>query len=499
MVNLLVYGGNKMKKKSIKKNYIYNLFYQIITVILPVITAPYLSRVIGAEAIGIHSYTVSIYSYFGMAGILGTGIYGQKCIATYQNNVENRSKSFYEIFIIRTISMLITLLIFYNLFARSGEYTYYYKILCIEMFSIIFDISWFYQGLENFKKTVMRSLLIKLLSVALIIILVKQPSDLYLYFYIHAFSTLFANLTLWINLNKYVQKVRIQNIRLKKHLKNTIIFFIPQVAMQVYNILDKTMIGMITNDVSEVGYYENSQKIIKILLGMVTAMGTVLLPRISSYFSNGEENKINDTIIKSFNFVFFISFPIFTGILIVSTRFAPIFFGENFYRTGELMLYISPIIILIPISNILGIQYMLPTDRNKQYTLAIVLASVVNLIFNILLIPKYNGMGASISTVLAELTVVIVEAYYLRKCFNFKNIFKKTKNYILSSLIMFIGCSLVPLLLNNNLSIIIIQIILGIVIYIIMLLILKDEFFMNNFWDKFILEYTRKSKKVAGA
>ena len=197
-------------KKSIAKNYIYNLIYQLLTILLPLITTPYLSRVLGAEPIGIYGYTISIVTYFILFGSLGIAMYGQREIAYKQNDKKSRTKIFLEIIIVRTISLMFSMTLFYIIFGRTGEYAIYYKILLVEMLANVFDISWFFQGLEEFDKTVTRNMIVKSISLILIFALVKQPSDLWKYFAIFVGSELLGNMSLWLYLPKYIEKTKIK-------------------------------------------------------------------------------------------------------------------------------------------------------------------------------------------------------------------------------------------------------------------------------------------------
>mgnify|MGYP000445933840 FL=1 len=170
-----------MAKKSITKNYIYNVAYQILITILPLITTPYVSRVLNAEAIGIYSYTISITTYFILFGSLGVALYGQREIAYYQTDKMKRSKIFWEINILRFVTMTIAMVIYYFIYVRQGEYKIYYEILLIELLANCLDISWFFRGIEEFKKTVIRNSIVKLIFAVCIFIFVKSPNDLIKY------------------------------------------------------------------------------------------------------------------------------------------------------------------------------------------------------------------------------------------------------------------------------------------------------------------------------
>ena len=248
--------------KSIRKNYVYNLLYQILVIIIPIITIPYVSRILGARNIGIYGYTLSISAYFILVGSLGVSLYGQREIAYLQGKKKKYSKKFWEIFLLRIITMAISSIIFYFCFVKGkNEYSIYYKILLLELFGNTLDISWFFQGLEEFGKTVSRNLIVKIISLISIFVFVKTKNDLYIYFIIYVASIIIGNLSLWLYMPQYLKKVDINSLNILRHLKPTIALFIPQAAIQIYTVLDRTMIGVIITDKAEVGYYTQEEKI----------------------------------------------------------------------------------------------------------------------------------------------------------------------------------------------------------------------------------------------
>ena len=467
-------------KKSITRNYLYNMSYQLLAIIIPIITTPYISRVLGSENIGIYSYTISIVMYFITFGTLGIALYGKREIAYLQKDENKRSKVFWEILIFRCITLIISTILFYFIFInKDNEYKIYYKILLIELISSAIDISWFFIGLEEFKKAVTRNFAIKVISVIAIFVFVKTKNDLIKYFLIYVLSNIVGNLTLWLYLPKMIKKVSFKEFNVLKHLKPTIELFIPQIAIEVYTLLDKTMIGAIINDKSEVGFYDQSQKIIKILLTIITSLGTVMMPRIASKFVDNKKEDIKRYMEKSFSMVFLLAFPLIFGLIAISKTFVPVFFGEGYEKVVILMQVISPIILFIGLSNVTGVQYLLATKKQKEYTISVILGAILNLILNSILIWKLGALGASIATVLAELLVTIVQLIFIKNEINIKILIKQSRNYIAASLIMF-GCSI---LINNlrisNITNIILNIIFSIVIYIIILILLKDEFLIE--------------------
>ena len=468
-----------MAKKSVAKNYIYNLSYQILVIIIPLITTPYISRVLGAENIGIYSYTLSISAFFILFGSLGIALYGKREIAYQQKNKEEYSKIFWEILLLRTILMSISLVIFYFSFVTKEQYQIYYRILMLEILANCVDISWFFQGLEEFKKTVIRNMIVKVISIVCIFVFVKDKNDLTKYFLIYVLSILIGNISLWLYLPKFLVKVKHKQLKIWRHIKPTLYLFIPQIAIEVYTLLDRTMIGTIISDKSEVGFYDQSQKIIKMLLTMITSLGTVMLPRIASNFANGKKKKIRKYMEKSFNMVFFLSFPMIFGIISVSSIFVPKFFGEGYGKVAILMNVISPIILFIGLSNVIGTQYLLPTKRQKEFTISVVCGAIINFIINISLIWNFGAIGASIGTVVAELTVTLVQFYFVRKDFKIIKIIKSSRNYLLSSLLMFIVCLVIKSVVRKPYFSMALQCSLGCIIYFVILILLEDKFLFD--------------------
>ena len=276
-----------MARKSVAKNYIYNLCYQVLIVVLPIITTPYISRVLGAENIGIYSYTYSIVSYFILFGSLGVALYGKREIAYVQEDTAKRTKVFWEILFFRTIMILFAAVAYVIFFMNFQlEYQIYYIILILEILAAGVDISWFLQGLEEFKKTVTRNIIVRLLSVTAIFVFVKTTNDLITYTLIYSIGNFLGNLMLWIYLPKFMKgaKIDFKGLEIKRHIIPIFMLFIPQITEKIYNMLDKTMIGLLVDDKTEVGFYEQAQKTIRILITVVASLGIVMVPRMATIF-----------------------------------------------------------------------------------------------------------------------------------------------------------------------------------------------------------------------
>ena len=462
-------------KKSITKNYIYNLAYQILVIIMPIITTPYLARTLGPEGTGIYSFTISIVTYFISFGSLGIAMYGQREIAYVQDDIKKRSKVFYELILLRLFTMSISILVFYIIYGIRGEYAIYYRILLLEMLAYCVDISWFFQGIEQFKKTATRNTFVKILSVISVFIFVKTRDDVDKYLLIYVFTTLFGNVSLWLGLKKYIQGVSFRELKIFSQIKPTIAMFIPQIAIQIYTVLDKTMIGAILGDMSEVGYYEQTQKIVKVLLTIITSLGAVMMPRIAKCFADGNNEQIKAYMDKTFRFVYMLAFPLIFGLITVSDNFVPIFYGAGYDKVKILLKIMSLIIVFIGLSNVTGSQYLLSTKRQKQFTISVICGAITNAILNFILIKYFKSVGAVIATVIAEFIVTAVQFYFIRKDFNIIEIIKKGRSYFVIALIMFSITTMIDFIIASNKIGILVQVGVGTIVYFMILLSLKDS------------------------
>lgn len=486
-----------MARKSIAKNYIYNLCYQILIVVLPIITTPYISRVLGAENIGIYSYTYSIVSYFILFGSLGVALYGKREIAYVQQDVKERSKVFWEILFFRLATILIATIAYIMFFMNFQlEYKTYYIILILEIIAAGVDISWFLQGLEEFKKTVTRNIIVRLLSVTAIFVFVKTSDDLVKYTLIYSLGNCLGNLMLWIYLPKFLKgsKVNFKSLNIVRHIVPICMLFIPQITEKIYNMLDKTMIGNLVSDKSEVGFYEQAQKTIRILNTVVASLGIVMVPRMATIFESEGKEKVQETLKKSFRFVFFIAVPLTFGIISVLPSFVPMFYGPGYEKVNILIAVMSPIILLMGIENVVGTQYLIPTKQQKKYTISVSYGLAINFILNYFLIIKWQAIGASIATVISQIVVDGIQLFYVRNEMNLKDMFKPLIKYLLIGIVMFVLCIGVGYVIDNSLFInesikelseyirysikLVIQVLVGVIVYFGLLIFSKDELIM---------------------
>lgn len=469
-----------MKKESLKINFIFSTIFQIFTMITPFITAPYVSRVLGPDGIGIQSYTGSIQSYFLLFAALGTASYGNREISQARDKKEVYSKKFYEIELITVFTCSICLIAWIVLLLLDKKNRIYYIAMIPYIFGTMFDISWFYNGLENFKTTVMCNMVFKIIGIISIFGLVKNKDDLVLYILIMAVATMLANLSMWIYLPRYVCKVDHKTLKLKEHFKQTVMYFIPTIATSIYTVLDKTLIGVITQNDAENGYYEQATKIINMAKSVAfNAVNAVVGVRISYLFVEKKEEEIKSRIENSMNFILFMAIGCGFGIAGVANTFVPLFFGTGYERVVGLLYVFCPIITIIGISNCLGSQYYTPSGRRNDSTKYLLCGSGVNLILNLCLIGRYGAYGAAFASVVAELSITFL---YVKNCNGFMklgNLLRCMYKKIVAGLLMFfVVIGLENYLHVSKLMVLICQVVIGIATYLIVLMIEKDEWML---------------------
>lgn len=469
-----------MSQPSLKKNFTLSTLYQVLTMIIPFVTAPYISRVLGADGVGIYSYTNSIQMYFSMFAALGTVSYGTREIARNRNDREQRSQLFWEIEFLTILTSIICLIVWGIFIYFSSKYRIYYEILTIAIVSTLLDISWFYIGMEQFTYTVMLNGLFKLLGVVALFVFVRKATDVPTYVLIMSLITLLGNASMWFYLPKFVDKVPFSGLKIKKHFKETLIYFVPTVATSVYTILDKTLIGLLTKDNSQNGYYEQATKIINMAKTLTFAsMNSVLGSRISFLFAENKEDEIKERIGFSMEYIMFMGFGIFFGLLSVSERFVPLFFGEGYEPVVYLLYLFGPIVLIIGISNCLGCQYYTPAGLRAISAKFIIIGSCVNLVLNMILIPRLKSEGAVIASLAAETVITILYVKFCNGFFDWRKLFKAAWKKIIAGIIMMSILLFLERKISSNLLGVVVGLSVGSVTYVLSLICLRDAFIVK--------------------
>ncbi len=478
-----------------KKNYIYNVLYQILILIIPLITIPYVSRVLSSNGIGVYSYTYSIVSYFIMVAMLGFANYGNREIAKSRDEIKKMSKVFKEIYFLQIIissAVVVFYAIYISFFVQ--EYRMIATIQALYLFSCIFDINWFFFGIEKFKLTVIRNSIIKILSLFAIFLFVKTKNDVWIYTLILSGSTMLSNFCLLFFLKRYIvktEKVYLNDI--KRHLVPCLKLFLPVIAITIYRVMDKTMIGVMC-DLSSVGYYENAEKIVGVPSVIISALGVVMLPRMTNIYSKEGKNKnLNPEriIFKSVCFVMFLCFAMVLGIVAISDNFSMFFFGDGFNGIGKYISLLSFSLIFVAFGNVIRTQYLIPKEMDKEYITSAFIGAGVNIIFNYVLIKLIGGLGACIGTIFAEASVTIYQCLCVRKCLPIKKYIFSCFPFLIKSLLMMIVLILLNQIIKPSIILIFIQIIVGIIVY----LLININYIKPIIID-FINKFFKKKRKV---
>lgn len=463
---------------SIKKNFVFNLFNQILNLLIPFITIPYISRVLSPSGVGLVSYSESIVAYFVLTATCGIGIYGQREISYVRDSLHLRSIVFWNVTSLKLLLSVAVLIIFLA-FAYFQEQQLLYFILSINIIAVIFDITWFFQGMEQFGKILVRNLIIKIFNTVSIFAFVKEQSDIYIYVFILSTFILLSNLSLWPYLKTYLCKIQIKDLHPLSNFSTVFSLFLPTIAVQIYTVLDKTMIGLITQDLQENGYYEFSQKISKISLTIITALAVVMFSRISFYFSKQDLVKLKYYIYKSYRFAWFLGIPLCLGLIGISDNFIPWFLGVGYEKVSLLLKISSFLILAIGMSNVTGIQYLVSINKQNLLTISIVVGACVNFLLNIFLIKNYASVGASVASVLAEVVVTLVQFYLVRDQISFTKVMKLSSTYLIAGMVMLLIISFTNNYLTPSIINTVILVISGAIIYFASLIIMKDQFVMD--------------------
>ena len=474
---------------SIKKNFAYNAAYQVLVFIIPLITTPYISRILGATGIGVYSYSYSIAQYYVLFIMLGLNNYGNRTIAGVRDDRDALSKTFWSIYAMQ-IGLGIVVICIYAVYAfvlakdRTAA-----TIMLLYVLSACFDINWFFFGLERFKATVIRNSAIKILTAVSIFLFVKQPSDVYIYCTIMVVGMLVSQLVLWpyVKTNTYFYRPKWDEIKI--HIKPNTVLFLTVIAVSLFKIMDKIMLGMMA-DTEQVGFYESSERIISIPTAFVTALGTVMLPRMSNLKAKSDKGS-SELFFKSILFAMFLSSSMSFGIMAVAPVFVPLFYGKGFEICITLFLILLPSCLFFAFGNVIRTQYLLPQQLDRIYVISAFLGAAVNIIINALLIPHMGSVGAAIGTLVAEAVVCVYQAYKIRHDVNIKGFVINSLPFIVASIVMFVTIYNLRLSISNSIIELFTRVLLGALIYCIVVFgqyILINKVFKRG-WMKDIIKH----------
>lgn len=476
---------------GLKKNFLYQTVYEILLIILPLLTSPYIARVLGAEKLGIYSLSYAIAYYFQLFAALGIKYHGTRTIASVKNNQEELNKKFSEILVFHIIFSLICVVLYICyllIFVKSNFIISLIQIL--NVIAIMVDVSWFFFGMEKFKLSTTINSIIKIVTVILIFILIKEKSDLWKYTLIMSLGIFLGQLSLWLYIPKYVKFIKPKFKNILIHCKPMFILFLPILAVSLFRYMDKIMLGLITNKI-QVGLYENADKVINMPMTVIISFSTVMLPRITSLISTGEKEKSEYYASLSYKYMELIAIGMCFGLYCVANLFSLIFWGEEFINCGILIKILAFTIPFSTYSCIIRTQYLMPHKKDKIYIKSMLYGGVLNLVLNYILINLYSGIGAAIATLISEIFVMTVQIIATKNEIPHKKYIKSFLLFMVFGIIMSTVIYYIDLMFSKSLIVLVSEIVIGAIIYISLsfayLYISKDELLMkyiNNILKK---------------
>ncbi len=475
---------------NIRKNYVYNLSFQIFSLLIPFITAPHLARVLMADGVGTYSYVNSIATYFSLFAALGLSSYGTREVSRVRDNPRKASKLFWELSFIRLASTLLCMGLYLLFILITGSDMRIYLAAGLVILTVAVDCTWFFQAMENFRVLTLRNFAVKLISVVCIFAFVDGPEDLLLYFIIQGGGMLLSNLVLYAQLFKLIVPIPLRKLHFGRHVRETLIYFIPTIATSVYTLLDRTMLGVIAGDMAANGYYEQAHKMVNMLMTVITSLNVVVGVRTSYLFGKNKKKEIRHHIHNTFRFMFLLAFPFAAGLIAVAPDFVPWFYGHGYEPVIPLMMMFAPLLVIIGVSNVLGTLYLTPSGQRARSNRAIIAGAVVNFVLNLILIPLFGVYGAVVASLAAELVISVLYISYSARFISVPKILGIGLRYLLLSAAMFIPTYFVGRAHEPSVGITLLQIAVGVVTYTVLLIVVRDPAWLDA--QKFLRKKIRK-------
>lgn len=484
---------------SLAKNFAYNSAYRLLLVITPLVTTPYLARVLGSDGVGVYSYTYSIAEYFVLFATLGMSNYGVRAIAMYKQDDKKTLSRFFSSIYYSQVTIAVLVIAAYLIFSYvvCGENMRLFMILwTFWVVSAALDVSWFFFGIEDFKMPTIRSIAVKIIELVAIFAFVKNADDVWVYILIISLGYFLTQASLWLFLGRHVKLTRVSLKEIVIHFKPNLILFLPVIAIGIFTTMNRVLLGVLST-MSQVGFFDYSEKICKMPKAVITALGTVMLPRMSLLLSKGKREEGLLLIRRTVWLMLGIGILMGFGVATIAPEFAPVFLGEEFARCADMIIIIAAILPLSILSNIIGKQYLLPSMREKQYTLTAVYGVAADLILCLILVPEYGAYGACVASVVGELTIASSQLFYVRKELPIGAYLKQVVPFVVIGSIMAVGVRGSVWLLSDIFGVGMILLILEILIGIVIALVLCVAYFAKTGNENYAF-IMNKLKKILG-
>lgn len=495
----------KYKADSIITNHFFNIAMQVLGIICPLIAIPYTTRLFGPEIIGKVNYINSIVQYFILIASAGIPIYATREIARVRDNPNELRKNFYQISVVQILCTVISIILYIILVSvvdKTKSDTIIYIFLGLQILSNSFNMSWFMQGIEKYRYVAISNFIGRLLNVILIFVILKTKTDYIKYSFIIGITTVIINLINLIvsikmlSLFKSDEKVNINLKSVNAHFSVLAIFFLTDVAAKIYTSLDQTMLGILSTTES-VGYYSMSIRLVKAILAFITSIGIIIMPRIANSIKNNKMEDIKKYAKLSVKLVCILAIPAIFGILAIAEEIVLLYLGSEFLQSIVIFKAVSILLLLIGLSNVFGIQLMIPYQREKKYTVILAICALINFLINLILIPKYSYFGAAYATIISELVVVILTYRESKKLIGNIIDISSIIKYVIPSVVFYLVIKyVIKSFVTKPILIIVYSIPVAGIIYLVGLIVFKEDIVMYGMKKvKQVLKKIKQHKK----
>ncbi|HEL9589591.1 TPA: flippase [Streptococcus suis] len=476
---------------KIAKNYIYNMVYQLLTLVIPLLMTPYISRVLGASQLGIYDYNNSVVTLVVTISLFGIGHYGSREIAYVRDDGPLLSRTFWSILLTQFFLGLVCFGVFWGV-AISSNYYIYTISFGFWVLGTIIDCTWIYVGVEDMEHAVVKNIIAKLLFILGTLLFVKTPDDLILYIFLNGLSVLLANILAYSSLRKYISKPTFHISLIWRHIIGSLKLFLPVVAIQLLLSINKIILGTLVTDIADVAYYGNAEKIVQIPLSLIMVMNTVMMPRLANEFRNKNRDNIERYMALSSGFSIFLSVPLMVGIFIISDSFIPWFLGSEFISSISIVKMLTPIILFNTLLGISGNQYLVATNKMKPLLISNILSAVTNIVLDLILVPYFGIYGICIATIVGLLVALCIQYNTIRKEISILFIFRYLIKYLSMALVMGLVIKVLFFNAESVIATTAFQGLIGLVVYVLIGIVLGDEI-LFKLYNQFTKSFGRKS------
>ncbi|MBC2673918.1 flippase [Listeria booriae] len=464
--------------KKVTTNYIFVLLYQLLIIITPIFTMPYVIRVLMPENVGVEAYVSSIVQIFTAFAALGMGDYGRKVIASVKRE-QDLKVEFYSLYVVQSFFSVIVLLIYLIFTFHTKQYQMLFLINILTILSYVFDITWFYTGQENMKNIMIRNMVVRLGSMIGIFSFVKGPDDLAIYVWINAATLLLGQLVTWLPLLRKWKGFKIRWEKAKRHMIPVMTVAIVPIITLIPLALNKVILGNMTTAM-DVGFYNQAFKLMTLFVVFVTALSTVMSPRMVKQYNGAKKEDFERSMYFSFRYVALSTLPLVTGLIAIAPLFIPMFLGSAFQSSVLNLQILAPSLFFSGLAGIFGLQILVTTGKNKSYAFSVLIAAVISLGTNIVFIRLWGSYGTAVSYTIFMTMTCLLQAYFARKYFSIKKMIQQIAPYVAASLIAFTAEIGIAYVLNGHaVTVIATQVFVGGIVYFGILLLFRDPLLLK--------------------